>query len=149
MKKYIVIHHSLTEDSGTVSWGAIRKYHMNEKGWRDIGYHFGIELVNDAYEVFAGRMPDIHGAHCEELHMNEEAYGICVVGNFDMAAPRGDQVKKLIELCRYLIRLDKIPVPNVLGHREVGLRAGFDWQKGQYKSCPGKLFDMKILRGML
>ena len=43
----VICHHSLTRDSGSVSWGAIRKFHMEtlDPPYKDIGYHCGVELV--------------------------------------------------------------------------------------------------------
>jgi len=149
MKSHIVVHHSLTKDGMVVNTGAIRDYHKNVHKWNDIGYHYLIELVGDEYEVFVGRMPDQPGAHCKELGMNTRGYGVCLVGNFDLAPPPDAQMDKLIELLRYLMRQDHIPVFNVLGHREVGIRAGFDWTKGEYKTCPGIRFDMMHLRDLL
>jgi hypothetical protein len=146
MKNYIIIHHSLTKDGDTVSWGAIRRYHMEERGWDDIGYHFGIERINGRYEVLIGRMPNVVGAHCKELGMNSNAFGVCLVGNFDEAPPHPDQLFATQLLCAFLCREYHIPPANILGHRDIGLLIGYDWKAGQYKSCPGKLFDIESFR---
>jgi hypothetical protein len=151
MKDHIVIHHSLTRDGSTVNWQAIRRFHTTHPKylWDDIGYHFGIELVRDEHEILVGRMPNKPGAHCREMGMNTRAYGICVVGNFDEEAPPAAAIDKLVGLCRYLMLVDHIPALNVLGHREVGMFAGFNWQEGEYKSCPGRQFDVGAIRGYL
>lgn len=135
--EYIIVHHSLTKDSGTVSWGAIRKYHMG-RGYIDIGYQFGIELVNDQIEILAGRMPDQWGAHTLGGY-NTKSIGICLIGNFDEAPPPKEQMAKLVELTRYLMRAYGISKVNVLGHREAD----------PSRTCPGKLFDMDAFRKSL
>ena len=73
---HIVIHRSLTNDGQSVSREAIRKYHL-QQGWHDIGYHYGIELAGDHYELFTGRKPYQIGAHCKESGMNACSLGIC------------------------------------------------------------------------
>ncbi len=153
---YIMLHHSLTKDSQTVSWQAIRRYHVETLGWLDIGYHFGIELVGSpiignrqllkvrppqdareifegGYEILIGRPLDEEGAHCPE--MNQKALGICFVGNFDEAPVPEEQWKKGVTLVGSLIRLLDIPIPNIVGHRDYS-----------QKSCPGKLFDLERFR---
>ena len=147
MKTHIVVHHSFTEDGETVSWGAIRKYHVKTNGWKAIGYHAGIEKVGDSYEVFLGRMPDEVGAHCKDHGMNLNGIGICCVGNYDLAAPPPEVVKKLIDLCRYFMRTYDIGWRNVIGHREAQRMAGVPIQKR--KTCPGTKFDMEGLRRAL
>lgn len=137
---HIILHHSLTKDSGTVSWGAIRKYHTQDKGWRDIGYHFGIEDVGGHYEMFAGRMPDEAGAHCTQQGMNRKSVGICCVGNFDVIEPPYEQLMSCLKLVRYLSAAWGIKTDNVLGHREVALDG---------RSCPGRLFDMGEFRSLI
>ena len=105
-----------------------------EPPWNDIGYHFGIELINDQYEVLIGRNLDQQGAHC--LIMNQKALGICFVGNFDEAAPPQEQWQKGIELVRSLIYLLNIPRVYVVGHRDYA----------PDRTCPGKLFDLEKFR---
>jgi N-acetylmuramoyl-L-alanine amidase len=127
---HIVIHHSLTADSQTVSWDAIRWYHTRTLGWRDIGYNVGIELVNSRYEILLGRMLTEPGAHCKENGMNRTSIGICLVGNFDQAPPPTGQLDLLISFTRSMMDLLGIPAANVKRHSDYAL----------YKSCPGKLF---------
>lgn len=129
---HIVIHHSLTSDSKTVSWDAIRKYHKTVNGWSDIGYHYGIELVGDHMEIFIGRMADEKGAHCPQLGMNSKALGVCVVGNFDIETPSVEVWEYCKHFVRYLMRHHNIPVGNVIGHVEAN----------PLKSCPGKNWNM-------
>ncbi len=147
--QYIIIHHSLTKDSGSVSWGAIRHYHTRVKGWRKIGYQYGIELVGNFYEIFIGRFSNETGAHTREMGMNRMSIGICVVGNFDIEAPSPLVLARLRALVSCKMDEHEIPLRNVIGHRDVGMMAGYDWRKGQYKSCPGKLFSMSSFRASL
>ncbi len=146
---HIIIHHSATADSGTVSWQAIRNYHINTQKWNDIGYHFGIELINNEYEIMIGRPITEYGAHCKELQMNRRSIGVCCIGNYDDTPPPVQLLSKLEYLVLWLMNIYHIRVECVLGHREVGEMAGFDWKKGQYKSCPGTKFNMRQLRDRL
>lgn len=136
---HIVLHCSATADSGTVSWNAIRKYHVLTLGWRDIGYHFGIELVGDAYEVLVGRWWDQQGAHCAGGDMNYKALGVCCVGDFDLKTPPAVQWNKCLDLVLRLCATLKIDPDNVWGHGEIDGR----------KSCPGLLWDMARFRYQL
>lgn len=150
--EFIVLHHSLTEDSGTVSWGAIRKHHMDPAGpykMREIGYHWGLERIGDYYEILVGRTLAEAGAHCKEAQMNRRGIGVCMVGNFDEAPPPDAQLVAVARLVSWLMEEFGVPRERVIGHRDAGLMAGFDWQKGQYKSCPGRALSIDAFRERL
>lgn len=135
---HIIVHHSKTTDSDTLSWNAIRDYHKG-LGWSDIGYHYGIEFVRDDYVILVGRMQDDTGAHCRESGMNGRSLGICCVGDFDKEAPPVALLHKLRALVVSLMRVFDIPAENVKGHRDYA----------PYKSCPGRLFDLDKFRDTL
>jgi hypothetical protein len=133
--EFIIIHHSLTRDSGTVSWGAIRTYHIS-RGWKDIGYHFGVELINNQYEILIGRPWNETGAHTRGI--NTKAIGICFVGNYDEIPPPTDMLLKGGKLISCLMKDFGIPLKNVRPHRAFA-----------DKTCPGKLFNMDIFRKII
>lgn len=138
-KTHLVVHHSLTKDSGTVSWNAIRRWHVEERGYRDVGYHGGIELVGWHYEFFLGRPFDDIAAAAYQQSMNRVGIHVCFVGNYDLAPPPEKMLEFAVPHLRGILRIFEIPVANVIGHRDVA----------PYKSCPGTKFAMNKLRGML
>ena len=131
---HIIIHHSLTKDSETVSWGAIKRYHVETLGWSDIGYHYGVERVGDVFKVFSGRDENVTGAHT--VGMNSKSIGICCVGNYDLISPPYWMLAELQVLVKKLMKKYTILVENVRGHHDYAA----------YKSCPGNLFDMEDFR---
>ncbi len=137
--EYIIIHCSATEDSGTVSWQAIRRYHMGTLGWTDIGYHAGIELVNNEFELIVGRPLNAGGAHCRADSMNGRSLGICFVGNYDNNPPPPEMLTLGARHVAALCEIFGIPVERVQGHRDFESK----------KTCPGSAFDMDRFRDMV
>lgn len=128
----IILHHSLTKDSGTVSWGAIREYHTKINHYHDIGYHFGIENLRGQTEVLIGRLPNEKGAHCQGN--NSDSLGICFVGNFDLGPVPAESWDAGIRLVKYLMK--QFSIQTVQGHCEIN----------PAKSCPGKFFNVDAFR---
>jgi hypothetical protein len=119
----------LTKDGSTVSWDAIRKYHVETNKWKDIGYHFGIELVGNRYEILTGRMMNEIGAHCEG--QNKDSLGVCFVGNFDNGEPNPEMWRLGVRFVASLCNVLNIEPDNIFGHHY--------FNSG--KSCPGRMFN--------
>ena len=128
---YIILHHSLTKDSKTVSWNAIRKYHTVTLGWQKIGYHFGLELVGGHYEILVGRMLNETGAHCRQDRMNHKSVGICFIGNYDITPVPPEMFQVGVRLVASLCDVLSISTDRIYPH---SLLAD--------KTCPGKMFDV-------
>lgn len=146
-RTHIMVHHSLTADGATVSWPAIEKYHRETNGWRDVGYHAGVERVTDnpelngySFQALAGRPTYQQASACPQGDMNRVALHVCCVGNFDLAGPSDALVKTLIRrvLLPWMTEFG-IPPENIVGHRDYN----------PAKSCPGTKFDMVLLRSMV
>jgi len=131
----IILHHSLTTDNKTVSMNAIRKYHM-AKGWKNIGYHYLLELVNNRYEIFVGRMLNETGAHTKG--QNGRSIGICLVGNFDLKPPPKEQWDLAINLVSALRQTFVISLDDIYGHCDFA-----------NKTCPGAAFDIDLFKSQI
>ena len=132
----IVLHCSATKDTPAKSWEAIRRYHMEEKGWNDIGYHYGIEIVGNDIMVYRGRPWWIKGSHCVADGRNHDSLGVCVVGKFDDEPPSHEIYTATLGVLRVLCGVFWIDPSDVYGHRE------FE----DMKTCPGKRWDLGLLR---
>ena len=135
----IVIHCSATEDTPAKSWEAIRRYHTEERGWSDIGYHYGIEMVDDDIMVYRGRPWWEKGAHCKAGGRNHDSLGICVVGKYDDEPPSPQIYTATLDVLKVLCMAFWIRATNVYGHRE------FE----DMKTCPGLKWDLDALRNDL
>lgn len=101
----------------------IRRWHMQENGWKDIGYHFVIDRSGD---VVAGRSIERAGAHVRNHNAN--SIGICLIGGWGGATT--DQFEEhFTELQREALfkLLDdltpKFPDARIRGHNEVAAKA--------------------------
>ena len=138
--KKIIVHHSLTKDSGTVSWGAIRRYHVNTLGWIDIGYHARVELIESGgqsrHEALIGRNWGFQGAHT--FGQNYDSLGICFVGNYDLEGPSGEMLEVGAKVIKMWLWLFGISPNEIYGHRDFS-----------GKSCPGEKFNLGRLKAFL
>ena len=126
----IIIHHSWTEDNQELSdTEAIRRYHTEHNGWRDIGYHFIIEYINGEPIVKLGRDLNTTGAHTKGR--NDKGIGICIVGKYDDKYFSQDTMELLKKLCLVLMQEYPIGLRNIKPHSYYAT----------YKSCPGHHFD--------
>jgi N-acetyl-anhydromuramyl-L-alanine amidase AmpD len=144
--KTVILHHSATVDHKLFNdTKSIKKYHKDVKGWKDIGYHYTIEFVNNEVVVQEGRSLSVQGAHarpwnkyCEGENCVEEiTIGICIVGNFDEQEPHPEKIDELIKLLKKLQK--QFGILAIYGHRDV---------PGVVKSCPGRLFPLDKIKGM-
>lgn len=132
---YIVIHTAAWP--GDPSAEEIRRMHMSERGFDDIGYHY---VIRKHGRIEAGRPEAQIGAHCRSMEMNYKSIGICLSGDHDTEDMTVDQLQSLASLVNQLRRAyDDIPIENVIGHRETGAN----------KTCPGKLVHMDRLRSYI
>lgn len=132
----IIMHHSASIDGQAQNWGEIRRYHIHKRGWSNIGYHYGIEVVDYDYEILIGRFEHENGVHC--TGQNSQAIGICMVGNFEKHPVPLLQWHKALRLVRQIMKTHDLKPTDVYGHRDFKATA-----------CPGKKLDMEKFRDEL
>lgn len=149
-REFLMLHHSKTPDGQAVSWGAIERYHREVLGWRDVGYAWCAERVGEDFYALVGRPEEDIAAACKEADMNARAVHVCLVGDFDLAPPPLKLIEVAVRrICLPVMRRHGITAERVIGHRDAGIMVGLDWRKGEYKSCPGRAFDLELVRRLV
>lgn len=93
----------------------IQNFHMDSRGWSDIGYN---HLIFPSGRCYQGRGPRI-GAHCDGF--NSSSIGICFYGNFALPGvkPTDDALDTLVKLVRYHRYEGHVPAAVIVdGHRD-------------------------------
>lgn len=128
----IIVHCTASYEGQPLTVDAIRRMHIRERGWSDIGYHYVVYLDGTIHE---GRNVNISGAHC--TGHNTHSIGVVYVGGLAKNGKPKDtrtpaQKAGLLKLLRQLKQL--YPKATIHGHREYANKACpcFD-AKSEYK----------------
>ena len=119
--KKIIVHCADTPEGRDVRTAEIKRWHTEERGWSDIGYHWVVELDGSLH---AGRPEEISGAHCKGH--NSSSIGICYVGGSDASGdPKDTRTEAQKEALKKLIvdLLDRYSDAEVFGHRDFSEKA--------------------------
>ena len=126
---YIVIHCAATKASMDIGLTEIRKWHVQDNGWRDVGYHY---IIRRNGEVELGRSIRDTGAHAAGY--NHKSVSVCMVGGMaeDNSAENNftaQQWTALLDLVKQL--KSNYPDADVIGHNEISEKEcpSFDVQK--------------------
>ena len=117
----IILHCSATREGQDISTETIRGWHVNERGWSDIGYHYVVLLDGT---VDKARPVERQGAHVRGK--NKGSIGVCYIGGCDANMNPKDtrneaQKKSLEELITYL--MESYDDATLHGHNEFSSKA--------------------------
>lgn len=118
----LVVHHSASPRDTTIR--DIRKWHIEERGWQEIGYHY---VVHEDGSLHIGRPIHEKGAHA--YGVNDISIGICLVGN--NLDPREEWTRAQISTLFKVYEALKLLIPkiSIVPHTEAG---------STITECPGK-----------
>jgi hypothetical protein len=137
---HLIIHHSAGSNSSS-DWSAVVRsiwdYHVNVRGWDDIGYNWLIDPNGLLYE---GRGNDRQGAHF--CGYNGETLGCCMMGTYTNTKPSDASRETLVELMAWKAdELDIDPTTSSF-HNSSGLELKHvsGHRDGCSTECPGGSF---------
>ena len=91
----VIIHCSDSDVPSHDDISVIRRWHVEERGWSDVGYHF---FIRSTGEIQRGRPIEHQGSHC--AGHNADSIGICLHGRKHFTV---DQFASLRRLCKVLL----------------------------------------------
>ena len=173
--KYIVIHHSLTNDNEVLkNFDAIRKYHMSyaidgyivdadefeyryalgdgnyfKKPWRDIGYHYVLEYINKKAVITPGRDECESGAHAYQKMPDKNGKLVSINDQSIAICVAGNYDVEKLSLSKQTALVNKIT--DLIDKYKIKIQdvIGHRDIPGVFKSCPGKNIDLHIIRKLV
>lgn len=133
----ITLHHSAMPAPGSSVASVashlrgIQAFHVEERGWADVGYHF---LVDPSGRVWEGRSLAWQGAHAGGDN-NIGNVGVCLLGDFERQRVPRAQLQAAEELIGSLRGRFGVPRSRVVTHRE--------WNAGGTQ-CPGEYLQRAV-----
>ena len=123
--KRLILHHTASSRDNTTlkqidAWHKARWPNFKSS----LGFFCGYHYVIGANWIKQTRSAQENGAHT--YGFNGDSIGICLTGNFETEQPTEKQLETLKGIIEQLRGIYKIPVENILGHKEVAATA-----------CPG------------
>jgi hypothetical protein len=133
----ITVHHDGISGTVGTSEGAaksrleaVRRSHVNDRGWADIGYHY---VIDPAGRIWEARNIKYQGAHVKDN--NENNLGVMVMGNFDEMQPTPQALASLDRFVAGRARQYNVPVSKVYTHQEINPTA-----------CPGRSLQAHMVQ---
>ncbi len=121
----------------------IYRFHVQGRGWNDIGYNFLVDRFGRIWEGrYGGVDKPVVGAHTQGY--NSQAFAMSAIGNFDVANPPAALVSAYSRLFAWKLGLHGVPATGyvtlngtrlhrISGHRDAGQTA-----------CPGRYLYAKL-----
>lgn len=117
----LIIHCADTYAEMDIGVEEIRRWHVEERGWDDIGYHY---VIRRDGTIESGRPEKVAGAHARGH--NHDSLGICIVGGKGADNnPEFNFTQTQIRSMNALVKVlgDKHENIQVLGHNQVSEKA--------------------------
>ena len=118
----LIVQCTATRENQPITVETIRRWHVEGRGWSDIGYHFYIDLEG---KIFKGRDISKLGAHCKGHNRN--SIGLCYCGGVeeDGKTPKDTrneaQKESLLAVLRTLKAM--FPEAEIHSHRDFARKA--------------------------
>ncbi|KQX69920.1 hypothetical protein ASD06_02655 [Angustibacter sp. Root456] len=142
------VHHTVSTNSYTAAEvpaiiRGIYRFHVQGRGWNDIGYNFLVDRFGRIWEGrYGGVALPVIGAHTQGY--NAEAFAMSAIGNFDVAKPPAAMVSAYSRLFAWKLGLHGVPATGAVtlngtrlqrinGHRDAGQTA-----------CPGRYLYARL-----
>jgi len=109
----IIVHCSATREGQDIPIETIKKWHVEGRGWSDIGYHFYIDINGN---IQMGRNIAKIGAHCKG--QNRNSIGICYCGGVeaDGKTPKDTRTDEQKDALLAVLRTLKAMYPEAIIH---------------------------------